>query len=289
MSVAAETSSRRAPSVESRGAARSGPLRLEVAKLRRQSQLLALGWLVVLAPVALVAVLSAQSGTPADTLFGRWVHESGLAIPLVVMGFAGQWVYPVLAGLVAGDIFSAEDRHGTWKLLHTRSHGRASLFAAKALVGLLVPVLAALLLVASSLVAGLALVGDDPIIDLSGALVGSRHGTTLVLLSLATQLPMLVGMAALALVVSLVSRSSVLGIAAPVVVGLGCQLVSLADLPPWLREVLPSGGFTAWRMLWTDQAHLRPVVVGAVSGAVLTAVCLGVAAVVFGRRDVVVR
>ncbi|MGI8699871.1 MAG: hypothetical protein ACR2JU_01430 [Nocardioidaceae bacterium] len=100
------------------------PLRTEISKLRGQIHLQLVCWLLLLAPLGLVAALSVQTGTPSDTLFGRWVHASGLATPLVVMGFAGQWVYPALAGLVAGDIFASEDRHGTWKLLLTRSAGR---------------------------------------------------------------------------------------------------------------------------------------------------------------------
>jgi hypothetical protein len=142
-----------------RGTGLMGPLRLELGKLVGQTRLLVVGWLVVLAPVVLVAAFAVQGGTPSDTLFGRWVHASGLAIPLVVMGFAGQWVYPVLASVVGGDIFAAEDRSGTWRLLHTRSAGRLALFVAKSLVGLVVPVLASVALMGSSLAAGLLLVG----------------------------------------------------------------------------------------------------------------------------------
>ena len=77
-----------------------------------------------------------QSAIPADTLFGQWVHQSGFAIPMVVLGFAGQWVLPFVIAVVAGDIFSSEDHFGTWKTILTRSRSRGELFAGKFLAAL---------------------------------------------------------------------------------------------------------------------------------------------------------
>src|SRR5262249_26044300 len=111
-----------------------GPLevvRVELAKLFAQLPVRVVATVCLLAPFAFAAVLRVQSAVPADTLFGRWVHVSGFALPLVVLGFAGSWGFPVLAGLVAGDVFSGEDRHDTWKTLLTRSCGRRSIFVGK--------------------------------------------------------------------------------------------------------------------------------------------------------------
>ena len=71
------------------------------------------------------AAMRVQSSLPADTLFGRAVTDSGFAIPLVVLGFAALWPLPVLASIAGGDVFSAEDRYGTWKTVLTRSRSRA--------------------------------------------------------------------------------------------------------------------------------------------------------------------
>ena len=78
-------------------------------------------------------MLKVQSGTPADALFGVWVHSSGFAISLVILGFAGNWGFPIIAGALAGDLFSSEDRHGTWKTILTRSCTREDVFAGKLL------------------------------------------------------------------------------------------------------------------------------------------------------------
>ena len=64
-----------------------------------------------------VAAVSQQSTLPVDTLFGRWMHATGWAGPLVMLGFAGTWALPLLTSVVAGDVFAAEDRLGTWRHL----------------------------------------------------------------------------------------------------------------------------------------------------------------------------
>jgi hypothetical protein len=68
------------------------------------------------------------------------------------------------------------------------------------------------------------------------------------------------------------------------------QLVTLVDLPPVLRSLLPSGTFAAWHGLWLDNQILGPIGLGrCVACAVLTVACVTTAAVVFLRRDLEVR
>jgi ABC-2 type transport system permease protein len=264
-------------------------VRLETSKLSSQLIVSVIVWLCLLAPVLLVLALKVQAGTPADTLFGRWVHASGLAIPLVVMGFAGQWAFPALAAIVAGDIFSSEDRYSTWKLVLGRSRSRSEIFVAKTAVALGFAVLAGCLVVLSSLIAGLVLVGRQPLLNLSGSLVSAGDGVQLVLLSGLVQLVPTVTMAAIALLLSVATRNSLVGVAGPVLLGLVMQLVSLVDLPPFLRSVLPSGAFASWHGLWVDDKILGPIAIGCTACAVLTVACVAAAAAVFLRRDVEIR
>ena len=100
-----------------------------------------------LGPALLVAVISQQSTLPSDTVFGRWMGQTGWAGSLVVLTFSGTWVLPLLTSLVAGDIFAHEDRLGTWRHLLVAVRAPRRIFAAKALASLTVIVL---------LVAGLA-------------------------------------------------------------------------------------------------------------------------------------
>jgi ABC-2 type transport system permease protein len=63
----------------------------ERRKLAAQLSTRLLAFLCAIGPLAFAAILGAQSGSPADTLFGVWVHSSGFAISLVVLSFAGSW------------------------------------------------------------------------------------------------------------------------------------------------------------------------------------------------------
>jgi ABC-2 type transport system permease protein len=132
-------------------------------------------------------------------------------------------------------------------------------------------------------------VGRQPLLNLSGTLVPAGKGAGLVLLSGLVQLMPTVTMAAIALLLSVVTRNSLIGVAGPVLLGLVVQLVALIDLPPVLRAVLPSGAFAAWHGLWLDDPIVGPIGIGAAACAVLTVACVGVAAFVFLRRDVEIR
>src|SRR5689334_5937184 len=108
-------------------------LRFEVRKLRSQLRTKVVLAAAVIAPIPIVVIIHGQSRPPKDTLFGRFAIDNGYALALLILGFAAQWVLPLLTSVVAGDIFASEDQHGTWKTVLTRSAGRAQLFWAKTL------------------------------------------------------------------------------------------------------------------------------------------------------------
>ena len=241
--------------------------------------------LCVVGPFLAVAVLQAQSSVPEDTLFGRWVHSSGFALPLVILAFSGQWVLPVLAAVVAGDIFSSEDQHGMWKAVLTRSCSRSQIFAGKVLAALTWSVMVVVVLAAASITAGL-LIGHQPLIDLSGRLQPAGHSIALVIASWATALPPTLGFTALALFLSVLTQRSIIGIGGPVVLGLAMQLASLANGPDLLRVLLVTTGLDAWHGLWVEPVFTGPLVQGVVVSAVWCVLAAAAAYLVFLRRDV---
>src|SRR5437764_14916897 len=94
--------------------------RWELRKLRSQKRTyLGLG-LAAAVPIIFVVATSLRGGGPEDVAFGRYIHDSGLAIPLVLLLFGSIWMYPLITALVAGDIFAAEDHNGTLKTILTR-------------------------------------------------------------------------------------------------------------------------------------------------------------------------
>ena len=108
----------------------------EVRKLRAQARARYTLLAVLLAPVLIVVVIQGQQRPPKDTLFGRFAHDSECSVALRVLGFAAQWVLPLLTTMVAGDIFASEDQLGTWKTVLTRSVSRRQLFWAKTPIAL---------------------------------------------------------------------------------------------------------------------------------------------------------
>src|SRR4051812_48108871 len=172
-----------------------------------------------------------QNSLPEDTLFGRHAKESGFATPLVILGFAALWIFPVLTSVVAGDIFSSEDRYGTWTTLLTRSRCRAEIFMGKVVAALAYSVLVVSALGVCSIAAGWLVIGHQPVVDLSGVLVPPGRALSQVAFAWMSALPPAFGFAALAMLLSAVTRSSAAGIGLPVVAGLAMQLYAYSDGP----------------------------------------------------------
>src|SRR5215469_12849203 len=123
-----------------------------------------------LGPAVLVLVVSRQASLPADTLFGRQMNATGWAGALVVLGFAGNWVLPLLTSVVAGDVFSAEDRIGTWRHLLVAMRSKQRIFASKALASVTVLLVSVAGLAVSGVAGGLAY-GSRPLDGLDGHLM----------------------------------------------------------------------------------------------------------------------
>ncbi|MFC5177398.1 ABC transporter permease [Nocardioides taihuensis] len=275
-----------APPAPSRRGVLADALRWEVRKLRRQyrARVALLGALV--GPVLVVVVVHGQSRPPKDTLFGRYALDNGFALSLLVLGFATQWVLPLLTALVAGDIFASEDHHGTWKTVLTRSTGRGTVFWAKTLAAAGFAVLVVLVLGASTITSSLLIVGHQPLTGLTGQLTAPSEALRLVSLSWVSVLAPTLGFTCLALLLSVWSRNPAVGIAAPVVIAMVMQLVgALGGVEP-LRPFLLSTPFESWHGLLADPRFTGPLLGGLVTSAVWCAVCLGLGHLVLRRRDI---
>jgi ABC-2 type transport system permease protein len=237
-------------------------------------------------PFAFAAAMRVQSSVPSDTLFGRSVTESGFAVPLVVLGFAALWAFPVLASVVGGDVFSAEDRYGTWTTVLTRSRSRAEVFAGKVLTALCFSSLAVTALAVSSAAAGFLVIGRQPLIDLSGVLLPPAQALVRVALAWVSVLPPTFGFTAVAVLVSVATRSSAAGIGLPVVAGLAMQLYAFVDGPEAVRRVLITSAFGAWHGLLAEPTYYGPLVHGTIVSGAYFIVCLVLAYRMLRQRDI---
>jgi ABC-2 type transport system permease protein len=261
-------------------------LRWELRKLRAQLRTRAVLAAAVALPIPVVVVIHGQSRPPKDTLFGRFATENGFALALLVLGFAAQWVLPLLTAIVAGDIFSSEDQHGTWKTVLTRSAGRGRLFWAKTIAACGFTALVLALLAASTIASSVLVVGRQPLVGLTGQTIPSGTALALVAASWATMIAPMLAFTCLALLLSVWSRSSAVGIAAPVVIGMVMQLVgSLGGVEP-IRPLLLSTSAEAWHGLLTAPRFTGPLVEGSLACGAWSVVCLVAAFLILRRRDI---
>jgi ABC-2 type transport system permease protein len=238
-----------------------------------------------LGPALLVAVISQQSSLPTDTLFGRWMSQTGWAAPLVVLSFSGSWVLPLVTSLVAGDVFAIEDRLGTWRHLLVAVRSPRRIFAAKALASLTVIMLLLVGLAASGVVGGLAAVGSRPLVGLDGHLLAPGSAAVGVTLAWAGALAPTLAFAAVGLLGSVALGRSPMGLVIPALLALLLQTAQLLPLPVVVRAALPSYAFIAWRGLFTDPARTGPLVVGVAVSLAWAVTASALAYMLFMRRD----
>jgi ABC-2 type transport system permease protein len=259
--------------------------RAERRKLSNQLPTRLLALICVVAPFAFAGVLRIQGGSPADALFGVWVHQSASALSLVLLGFCGSWGFPVLAGVLAGDIFASEDRYGTWKMVLTRSSTRRSLFAGKVLAAVTFSIGLLLALAVSSIVAGLVLVGSGTLVSLSGTELSAAHALALVFVAwLLNILPML-AFTSLAVLLSVASRNGIVGVIGPALLALAMQLLLLVGSGVWVHSLLAASAFDGFYTLFVAHRFYGPLVVACLVSVIWIVACLGGAWLLLRRRD----
>ncbi|MDT5034288.1 MAG: type transport system permease protein [Actinoplanes sp.] len=259
--------------------------RFELVKLVAQWRIRLLVIACWTAPALFVAAVSRQSSLPVDTLFGRWMHATGWAGPLVMLGFAGTWALPLVTSLVAGDVFAAEDRLGTWRHLLVAVRSVRRIFAAKALASLTVIALLVAGLAGSSVAGGLLAVGNQPLVGLDGHLLTPAQAASRVLLAWLCALAPTLALAGIGLLGSVALGRSPMGLVLPALVALALQLAQMLPLPVPVRLALPGYAFISWNGLFTSPAQLGPLLIGVLVSLTWAVAATGLALLLFQRRD----
>ena len=260
--------------------------RWELRKLRSQKRTyLGLGAAAVV-PIIFVVALVTRGGGPNDVAFGRYVHDTGLAIPLVLLLFGSVWMFPLITALVAGDIVAAEDRNDTLKAILTRSVERWQVFAGKALATLSYAVLAIAVTGAVALVAGILASGFNPLVSLSGTRISAISGLGLVGASLLVYLIPIAAIACIGLLLSTVFRNSGAAIVGTLMFSLLVQLIGILPGLEGLHPYLLSTQYNAWQGLLRSPVDWVPILRAVWVCALYALPALAAAALVFLRRDV---
>ncbi len=260
--------------------------RWEIRKLRSQKRTyLGLGAAVVVPLIFSVAV-ALQPGGPEDVPFGRYIQDTGLAIPLVMLLFGSIWLFPLITALVAGDIVAAEDQNGTLKTILTRSVERSQVYAAKALAAFSYATLAIVLAGTTAVTSGIIVSGFNPVTSLSGQLIAPGEALQLVAVSHAVYLMPILAVASIALLLSTVTRNSAAAVVGTLMFSLLLQLITIVPGLEGLKPYLLSTQFNAWQGLLRSPADWDPIIRAAWVCSLYAIPSLLVGLTVFLRRDV---
>jgi ABC-2 type transport system permease protein len=260
--------------------------RWELRKLRSQKRTyIGLG-AAVLIPLIFVTAVALRNGGPEDVAFGRYIHATGLAIPLVLLLFGSVWLYPLITALVAGDIVAAEDHNGTLKTILTRSVERGEVFAGKTLATVTYAAAAIFLSGAVAAGAGSIVSGFNPLVTLSGNTVSATSALGLVGASLLVYFIPILAIACIGLLLSTITRNSAAAVVGTLMVSLIIQLIGIVPGLGWLHPYLLSTQFDAWQGLLRTPTDWDPTLRSAWVCALYGIPSVAAAYLIFLRRDV---
>lgn len=258
----------------------------EILKLLAQKRTyLGLGAAMAI-PLAFVIVLTLQRGGPSDIPLGRYIRQTGLATPFVVLFFMSIWAFPLITALVAGDIVAAESHNGTLKTILTRSRDRGEIYAGKIAAAFTYAVVAVFAMGLVALVAASIAWGLHPLTSLSGATVGTAHGLGLLAATLAIYAWPMAGIAAFGVLLSTVTRNSAASVVGTLLFALLMQLLGVLPGTEPIRPYLLGTQFDAWHGFLRTPADWVPVVRALWVCALYATIPLFAGYLVFLRRDV---
>jgi ABC-2 type transport system permease protein len=279
----------RAPTAPARRHARPGVgaiYRWELRKLRAQKRTFLGFGMAMLVPILFVAALELRGGGPNDVPFGRYVRETGLAIPPVLLIFGSIWLFPLIVALVAGDVVANEDGNGTLKTILTRSVTRGQLFAAKVGAAVSYALLALTAMAAVSLTEAIIAWGFNPLTSLSGTTVSAWRGLLLVGASLGVYALPLLAITTIGVLLSTVTRNSAGAVVGALMTALLMQLIGILPGVGSIKPYLLTTQFDAWHGFLRTPIDWAPVVRGGWVSAIYAIVALAAAYLTFLRRDV---
>jgi ABC-2 type transport system permease protein len=240
----------------------------------------------MLVPLIFTFVLIIKPGGPNDIPLGRYIRQTGLALPFVVLFFMSIWAFPLITALVAGDIVASESHNGTLKTILTRSRNRGQIYAGKVLAAF---TYTAFVLLAMGTVAVLAASiewGFNPLTSLSGTTISAGHALALLAASLAIYAWPMAAIAAFGLFLSTITRNSAAAVVGTLMWALFMQLLGVLPGTESIRPYLLGEQFQAWHGFLRTPADWTPVVRALWVCAIYVTVPVAAGYLVFLRRDV---
>jgi ABC-2 type transport system permease protein len=258
----------------------------EILKLLAQKRTyLGLG-VAMLVPLIFTFVLIIKPGGPNDIPLGRYIRQTGLALPFVVLFFMSIWAFPLITALVAGDIVASESHNGTLTTILTRSRNRGQIYAGKVLAAFTYTAFVLLAMGTVAVVAASIEWGFNPLTSLSGTTISAGHALGLLAASLAIYAWPMAAIAAFGLFLSTITRNSAAAVVGTLMWALFMQLLGVLPGTEAIRPYLLGEQFQAWHGFLRTPADWTPVVRALWVCAIYVTVPVAAGYLVFLRRDV---
>jgi ABC-2 type transport system permease protein len=261
--------------------------RWELRKLVAQKRtFIGVGAAVAVPLIFIFALLADSNGGPEGVPFGEYVRDTGLAVPLVCLFFGAIWLLPLITALVAGDIVAAEDHNGTLKTILTRSVERWQVFAGKLLAAFTYTLMVLTMFVGIGTVVGGLVFGFEPLTTLSGTTIGVGRALVLIVAGTLTYALPLLAFAAIALLLSTLTRNSAAAVVGTLMISIFLQILGSISALDFIEPYLLSEQFNAWQGFLREPIDWDPVIRAAWVSALYAVPASLWAFTIFLRRDV---
>lgn len=267
------------------------PLRVELYRqLRRRHTQLALGFLVVLPFLLLIAFTLGSDSSDRDS--GKLVDlatTSGLNFVTFTLFASIGFLLVVIIALFFGDTVASEASWSSLKYLLVIPVPRGRLLRQKAIVAGMLSLIALVVLPLLALLVGVVAYGTGDMVSPTGQALAFWDGVGRLVLAVAYLAVQLLWVAGLALLLSVSTDAPLGAVGGAVLVSILSQILDSITALGGLREYLPTHYSYAWSDLFDGalgQLDWNDIVRGALSALIYAAVFVALAARRFARKDI---
>jgi ABC-2 type transport system permease protein len=216
------------------------------------------------------------------------VLSNGALFPAAALAIVLPLFLPVAVAVIGGDAIAGEASTGTLRNLLLRPVGRTRLLVAKLVALVAFVVMAVLLVVVTSLAAGLTLFPAQPaeITSVSGVALSPRQLTLRIVAAMIYVAVSMLGVGAIALFLSTLTDSPLAAALGALAALVTSQVLVTLDAAGSVRPYLPTRYWLAWIDLFRDPILWRDIERGLAIQAVYVAVFLGAAWANFATKDI---
>ncbi len=265
-------------------------LRLSVElrrQLKRRRTQVTLGLIALLPALLWLAFSFAEQGPATGSIsVVDLAQRSGTNFAVFAMFTSATFLLVVVVALFFGDTIASEASWSSLRYLLATPVPRARLLRQKALVAAMLSVAALLVLPGSALLVGWAAYGGGDLISPAGETLDPGPAVLRLLLSAGYLTLHLSWVAALALLLSVVTDAPLGAVGGAVMVSIVSQILDTITALEGLRDYLPTHYATAWADLLASQIDWGDMTRGVFSALSYAAVLGALAVWRFARKDI---